>query len=140
MSEQVLPTDPFEKNLARLIGLPNGAHTQPTVVQSIDFYGNVSSFMVQTVKWDEGISVFITEVRGSDQQPVRVVLPPKVVAAVLRQQDACTRMVRKRHGQRLAESQRAEGRTATFTPEMRAKGLATRRKKAAAKAARKAAK
>lgn len=138
MSEQVLPTDPFEKNLARLVGLPNGAHTQPTVVQSMDFYGNVSSFMVQTVKWDEGVSVFITEVRGGEERPVRVVLPPKVVAAMLRQQDACTRIVRKRHGQRLAEAQRAEGRVMTFTPEQRAKGLATRRTKAAAKAARKA--
>src|SRR5262245_59756368 len=34
-----LPTDQFDKLLSRLIGLPNGAHTQPTVVQSLDFYG-----------------------------------------------------------------------------------------------------
>lgn len=139
MSEQILPTDPFEKNLARLVGLPGGAHTQPTVVQSMDFYGNVSSFMVQTVKWDEGISCFITEVRGSDREPVRIVLPPKVIAAMLRQQEACTRIVRKRHGQRLAEQARANGHVGGFTPEMRRKALATRKRKAAAKAARKAA-
>ena len=141
MSEQVLPTDPFEKNLARLVGLPNGAHTQPTVVQSMDFYGNVSSFMVQTVKWEEGTSCFITEVRGGEERPVRVVLPPKVVAAMLRQQDACTRIVRKRHGQRLAEVAKANGslRAGGFTPEMRQKAAATRRAKAAKRAARKAA-
>ena len=125
----LLPVDPFEKNLARLVGLPGGAHTQPTVVQSVDFYGNVSSFMVQTVKWDEGVSIFLTEVRGGDERPVRIVLPPKVVATILRQQDACTRMVRSRHGKRLAETQRANGalRPGGFTPEMRKKAAATRR-------------
>jgi hypothetical protein len=137
----LLPTDPFEKNLARLVGLPNGAHTQPTIVQSVDFYGNVSSFMVQTVKWDEGTSVFLTEVRSGEQQPVRVVLPPKVLAAIARQQDACTRLVRKRHGQRLAETAKANGqlRAGGFTPAMRAKAAATRQAKAAKRAARKAA-
>lgn len=37
-----LPTDPFDQALARLTGLPNGAHTQPTVIQDVDFYGNTT--------------------------------------------------------------------------------------------------
>ena len=37
-----LPSDPFDRLLSRMMGLPNGAHTLPTVVQVIDFYGNIT--------------------------------------------------------------------------------------------------
>jgi len=132
-----LPTDAFDKALSRLTGLPDGAHTQPAVVQAMDFYGNVTSFMVQTVKWDEGNTVFITQVNADGS--ARFMLPPKVMTTLLRQQDAVSTMIRRRHGKRLAESLRASGRQVVFTPEMRAKGMETRRAKAAKRQARKAA-
>src|SRR3990167_6026792 len=122
---QALPTDAFDKALSQLIGLPNGAHTQPAVVQAVDFYGNVTSFMVQTVKWDEGHTVFVTQVNADGS--ARYVLPPKVLTTLMRQQDAVSHMIRRRHGKRLAETRKAEGRQPVFTPEMRAKGLATRK-------------
>jgi hypothetical protein len=131
---KVLPTDPFDIALDNVLGHPNGAHTQPSIVQSIDHYGNVSSFMVQTVKWDEGVSVFVTQVNA--QGSVRFVLPPKVVTLVQRQQDAITLMIRRRHGKRLAEEAKAAGVVRTFTPEQRKKALATRKAKAAARRAR----
>jgi hypothetical protein len=131
---KVLPTDPFDIALDNVLGHPNGAHTQPSIVQSIDHYGNVSSFMVQTVKWDEGVSVFVTQVNA--QGSVRFVLPPKVVTVVQRQQDAITLMIRRRHGKRLAEEAKAAGVVRTFTPEQRKKALATRKAKAAVRKAR----
>lgn len=79
MSEQILPVDTFDKTLSRLIGLPDGAHTQPSIVQGVDFYGNVTSYMVQTVKWDEGTTVFVTQVNAEGS--ARFILPPKVVTA-----------------------------------------------------------
>ena len=130
-----LPTDLFDRTLAGLSGLPDGAETQPTLVQSQDFYGNVASFMVQTVRHDGGNSVFITQVNAEGS--ARYILPPKVVTTILRQQDAITHMLRRRHGKRLAETARIEGRTPTFTPEARAKALATRRAKAATRKLRK---
>jgi hypothetical protein len=133
-----LPTDAFDKTLSRLTGLPDGAHMQPAVVQAMDFYGNVTSFMVQTVKWDEGPTVFVTQVNADGS--ARFVLPPKVLATIARQQDAVSTMIRRRHGKRLAESLRASGRQSGFTPEMRAQALATRRTKAARRRARKGAK
>jgi len=133
---EILPTDPFDLALSKLTGHPNGAHTQPAVVQAMDFYGNVSSFMVQTVKWDEGSSVFVTQVNATGS--LRYVLPPAVMRTITRQQDAVSLMVRRRHGKRLAEQARAEGRTPTFTPEMREKARLTRAKKTAAKKARRA--
>lgn len=129
----VLPTDQFDKMLSRLIGLPNGAHTQPTVVQAVDFYGNTTSYMVQTVKTEEGPTVFVTQVNAIGS--ARFILPPSVVRLIDRQRDTTTTQIRRRHGRRLAEER---GAGFVFTPEMRAKALAARRAKAAKRAARKA--
>ena len=134
----VLPTDPFELALSSLLGHPDGAHTGAAVTQAVDFYGNATQFILQTVKWAEGTTVFVTQVNS--QGSARFVLPPKVVNLLLRQQDAVTTMVRRRHGRRLAEAAKASGtRVGGFTPEMRKKAAATRRAKAAKRAARKAA-
>jgi hypothetical protein len=134
----LISTDPFDVALHDLLGHPGGAHTQPATVRAIDDYKHVTDFIVQTVKWDGGTTVFVTQV--SAHGPKRTVLPPKVVATLLRQQDQVSKIVRRRHGQRLAEQLRAEGRMAVgFTPEMRTKAAATRRAKAAKRAARKAA-
>lgn len=102
-----LPTDEFDKVLSRLIGLPNGAHTSPTVVQAMDFYGNVTSYMIQTVRTDEGVTAFVTQVnaRGS----VRYILPQQVLASIDRQRASITHKVRSRHGKRLAEERKAAG-------------------------------
>lgn len=133
---QILPTDPFEIALADKLGHPDGAHTAPSVVQAVDFYGNATSFIIQTVKWAEGTTVFLTQVNASGS--ARFVLPPKVVALVLRQQDAVSTIVRRRLGRRQAEERRANGQLVSgFTPEMRAKAAATRKANAAKKRARK---
>jgi hypothetical protein len=135
----ILPTDPFEVALADKLGHPDGAHTQPSVVQAVDFYGNATSYILQTVKWAEGTTAFVTQVNA--QGSARFVLPPKVVAVLLRQQEQVVTIVRRRQGKRLAEERRATGqlRVGGFTPEMRTKAAATRRAKATRRAARKAA-
>lgn len=133
-----LPTDPFDLTLARLTGHPDGAQTHPSMVQSQDYYGNVTSFMVQTVRWEKGNTVFVTQVSATGS--LRYVLPPEVTRIISRQGDAITLTLRRKHGKRLAEQAKAEGRQVTFTPEMRAKALATRKRKAAARRVRKAAK
>ena len=102
-----LPTDAFDKLLSRLVGLPNGAHTQPTVVQAIDFYGNTTSYMIQTVRTDEGVTAFVTQV--SAQGSVRYMLPQNVLATIDRQRGAITTKIRRRHGRRIAEARKAAG-------------------------------
>lgn len=134
----MLPTDPFELTLSNLMGHPDGAHTGASVVQAVDFYGKATQYILQTVKWAEGTTVFVTQVNAEGS--ARFTLPPKVVGLLLRQQDAVTTIVRRRQGRRLAETARAEGRLRVgFTPEMRKKAAATRARKAAARKARKAA-
>lgn len=102
-----LPTDAFDKLLSRLIGLPNGAHTQPSVVQAIDFYGNTTAFMLQTVKTDEGVTSFVTQVNA--QGSVRYILPHNVLASLDRQRAALTTKLRRRQGKRIAEERKAAG-------------------------------
>lgn len=126
----LLPSDPFDKLLDRLIGLPNGAHTTPAVVQATDYYGNTTSYMVQTVRTEEGDTAFVTQVNAGGS--ARFILPPAVLRTIERQRDSNTTQIRRRHGKRLAESRPAPG----FTPEQRAAALATRKRNAAARAER----
>jgi hypothetical protein len=133
----LLPTDAFDLALAQLTGHPDGAHTTPSVVQAQDFYGNTTQFIIQTVKWTEGTSVFITQINAGP--PIRIVLPPKVMNAVLRQQDAVTAIVRRRLGRRLMAERKANGfnpAAALLDPAVRAKALKARKAKAAARRAR----
>lgn len=102
-----LPSDPFDKLLSRLVGLPNGAHAQPAVVQAMDFYGHTTSFMIQTVRTDEGVTAFVTQVNA--QGSVRTILPQNVLATIDRQRAAITTKLRRRHGRRIAEERRAAG-------------------------------
>jgi hypothetical protein len=130
----VLPTDPFDQLLSRLVGLPNGAHVQPSVVQDIDYYGNTTSYMVQTVKAEHGPTVFITQVNASGSS--RYILPPNVLRLIDRQRDTTTTQIRRRHGKRLAEERGIVG-VSPFTPEMRQKALVARTRNAAKRRARK---
>jgi len=103
-----LPSDPFDKLLSRMMGLPNGAHTQPTVVQAIDFYGHTTSYMIQSVRTDDdGVTAFVTQVNA--QGSARSILPQSVLAVIDRQRAAITTKLRRRHGRRLAEERMAAG-------------------------------
>lgn len=100
-------SDPFDKLLSSMIGLPNGAHVPPTVVQHIDFYGNSTQYIVQSVRTDEGVTTFITQVNADGSQ--RYILPLSVLNTIDRQRDSLTTKIRRRHGQRIAEERKARG-------------------------------
>lgn len=128
----VLPHDPFDIRLAELIGRPNGGHVPATVTQDIDHYGNITQFIVQTVRDEQGATVFVTQINASGSS--RYILPPKVLALLDRQRDTITAQIRRRHGKRLAAERGAAN---PFTPEMREKALQTRKRNAAKRAKRK---
>ena len=107
-----LPTDEFDRMLSRLVGLPNGAHSAPTVVQSIDFYGHTTSFIIQSAKTDEGVTTFVTQVNANGS--VRYILPGNVLATIDRQRSSLTHKVRSRHGKRIAEERKAAGKLPGF--------------------------
>ena len=101
-------SDPFDRTLADAVGLPNGAHAQPTVVQAIDFYGHATSYMIQTVRTEEkGIMAFVTMVNAAGS--VRTILPQSVLTVIDRQRAAITTKLRRRNGRRIAEERMAAG-------------------------------
>jgi hypothetical protein len=100
-------SDPFDKMLSGMIGLPNGAHTKPAVVQAIDFYGNATTYIIQTVRTDESVTAFVTQV--SAQGSVRTILPSAVLSVIDRQRDSITKKLRSRHGRRIAEERKLAG-------------------------------
>jgi phage gp36-like protein len=106
------PSDPFDKLLSSMIGLPNGAHTQPTVIQHIDFYGNTTSYMIQTARTDEALVAFVTQVDASGSK--RYTLPLPVLAVIDRQREAITKQLRRRNGRRIAEDRKARGEKSAF--------------------------
>jgi hypothetical protein len=100
-------TDPFDKMLSSLIGLPNGAHTKPAVVQDIDFYGHTRTYIVQTVRTDESVTAFITQVSADGAQ--RTILPSAVLSVIDRQRESITTKLRRRNGKRIAEERKLAG-------------------------------
>lgn len=99
--------DTFDKLLDSMIGLPNGAHTKLAAVQHIDFYGNGTTYNIQSVKTDEGVTTFVTKVDANGS--ARFILPTKVLAAIDRQRASLTKQVRSRNGKRQAEERAAAG-------------------------------
>lgn len=102
----LLPTDTFDATFAALTGHPGGAHTQPAVVKVVDDYGNATDYIVQTVKWAKGETVFLTI---ANKTLTKVTLPPKVLDTILRQRDAVQTQVRRRNGRRIAAERKAQG-------------------------------
>jgi hypothetical protein len=129
----LLPSDPFDQTLDRLLGLPNGAHTQAAVVQAADYYGNSTAYMVQSVRWDEGVTVFVTVVNAGGA--ARFMLPPSVSAVITRQRDTLSTRIRQQHGRRIAAERKAAGLAPAFmtNPGPGGRRTATRRKKSRAK-------
>jgi hypothetical protein len=117
-----ITTDPFDRLLSSLLGLPNGAHTSPTVVQVVDFYGNATSFMIQTLRTEEGVTSFVTQVNAQGSQ--RYILPQQVLTVIDRQRDSITTQLRRRHGKRVAEERKARGEKPGF---MKAKSAKRKR-------------
>jgi hypothetical protein len=109
----LLPTDAFDVQLAKLTGLPGGASTQPTTLDLQDDYGNLQTFIVRSVKSDQGDTVFVQRVTADSV--LRVFLPPRVLATVDRQRDTLVTKVRRRHGKRLADERKARGEQPAFT-------------------------
>lgn len=127
----ILPSDQFDLLLSSLIGHPNGGLAPAAVVQDVDFYGNTTQFIVQTVRGDKGTTVFVSQLNS--QGAIRYILPQKVLALLDRQRDTVSLQIRRRHGKRLAEERGVN----PFTPEMRKKAAETRKRNAAARAKKK---
>ena len=99
--------DPFDRLLDSLTGLPGGASTKLAAVQHSDFYGHTTTYNIESIKTEEGVTAFVTQ--GDANGQVRYILPPSVLATIDRQRVSLTKQVRRRNGKRIAEERMAAG-------------------------------
>lgn len=105
----------FDRRLGQLIGLNDCVASGEAVIREVPTLGvgGTETFIVQTVRQLEaGDHVFIEKV--SDEGTVRLVLPPRVVAAIVRQREGNITRTRRRNGRAAMEQRMAEGYTPTF--------------------------
>lgn len=93
-------SDTYDRIYGQLTGL--GPMSRPsTVVEALPIAGNVTTWVVQTMLHDGAPIVFIQSVDAETK--LRVVLPPKVVRAILRQES----VLRERASDRRSEERKA---------------------------------
>jgi hypothetical protein len=99
----------FDRILASLNGLPDVTHTAPSTIRTVDFIGTSHTFVITTYRMrDRGDTVFLETISGDDRA-LRLVIPPAVADAIVRQRDALTTKVRRRIGKASAEARKARG-------------------------------
>lgn len=99
----------FDRMIGSLHGLPDVVHTKPTVLRVVPPFGlGTHLYTVQTYRQrDQGDTVFLEHV--SEAGTTRLVIPPSVVDAIVRQRDALTVKVRSRIGKINAEERKRLG-------------------------------
>lgn len=104
MSDSMIPSDLFSRRRRELIDNP-GALRSASTVNLQDFYGNTETWIVETFRTD-GVCEALVQ-RNSVEGALRLVLPPKVMAALDRQRGQIVTGARRR-GARQAIATRLE--------------------------------
>lgn len=113
--------DLYDRTLGLLDGVPGVLRTKPTTIQIIvPMVGSVQTFNVLTLRQQdfreedgrqiaEAPEFTLLIEQTSKHGVVRMVLPPKVTDAIIRQRDALTGLARKRSAKRVAADRKARG-------------------------------
>jgi len=102
-----IPQDEYSTMLRKLRAYPSVVEKQ-SVIERQDFYGNTESWIVRTLRGDHADeTVFLVHDRAAGGQ--RYLLPPEVVAAIVRQHDAIGDTIRKRGARQAAATRKASG-------------------------------
>jgi hypothetical protein len=96
--DRTVTIDHFDRLIGTIDGLPNVTKSRPSTVTTVlPLIGLSQTFVVQSYKdADEGFYVFLQMVDAEGR--ARIALPPKVTAAIYRQQDALIRRSRRQAG------------------------------------------
>lgn len=105
--EKLIPTDAYSRELAHWRDNPE-AITAESTIETKDFYGNTETWVVRTIDIRGEAWVFLQRL-GADDKPIRLVLPPKISAAIYRHRDAATARRVKRGARKAAATREAAG-------------------------------
>lgn len=106
-----LPTNEYDRLMGQYSGLPGVAKTSPSVVRHVEFTGQTATWIVTTFRHAEQdvpeTRVFLEHVDETGAR--RFVLPPKVVATILKQYDALVTKSRRAGAKKAAETRKERG-------------------------------
>lgn len=104
----LLPTDEFSMQRRALLDNP-GALRSSSRLDTSDFYGRAQTWVIDTFR-TEGSAVALVQRMGA-QEPLRLVLPAAVMAALSRQGDTLAGKMRSRRARKAVETRRERGDT-----------------------------
>jgi hypothetical protein len=95
MSEERANRDAYDRIIGQIDGLPDVRKARPSTVTTVlPILGNSQTYVVQTYKdREEGFYGFVQMIDAEGR--ARIVLPPKVMAAIYRQRDALIKAQRR---------------------------------------------
>lgn len=107
MSDTPLPTDHYSRELARLRSNPAALEVRGAATEVADVYGKTETWIVTTVRTEEGDTVFVQRVGAEGGS--RFAVPPRVANAIAGQRDLLTTRSRRRGARRAVETKREAG-------------------------------
>lgn len=94
MNENQLPEDTYSRTWARLSDNPAAATPKGATVNLTTLLGHSETWVVHTVRIGQDETAFLQRVNA--EGGMRLVLPPEVCAAIARQRDIASTIVRRR--------------------------------------------
>lgn len=101
-----IPTDEFSRR-RREIGDNPASLGSGSTVHLRDFYGNGETWVVETLQADGQTTVFLQCMSGVE--PFRRMIPPEVMAAIVRHQGSIAKRIQRRAARKAAATRQALG-------------------------------
>lgn len=106
--------DPYDRAIGSLTGLPDVVHSRPSTIRVVEpVLGHSQVYIVQTYRQKEQGDTIFLETMGRAGS-LRIVIPPKVVTAIMRQHDALTTKNRSETGKKVAQERKDRGEEPAF--------------------------
>jgi len=107
MSSETLPRDEFSTRLRALQNNPAAIRSSSTIAISDD-YGNTSTWIVDGFRYDGRDELLLQKI-GADERAIRLVLPPRVMAAIVGQRERANKVTRRRAASKALQTKRERG-------------------------------
>lgn len=107
MQTDVLPRDEFSTRLRELTNNPAAIRSSSTITISDD-YGHTATWIVDGFRHDGKDELLLQRI-GADEKAIRLVLPPRVMAAIVGQRERANKVTRRRAATKALETKRERG-------------------------------
>ena len=106
-TSEVLPRDEFSTRLRELSNNPAAIRSSSTITITDD-YGNTSTWIVDGFRHDSKDEILLQRI-GADERAIRMVIPPRVMAAIVAQRERANKVTRRRAASKALETKRERG-------------------------------